>query len=1055
MAANRIYIQVDFQHQNAVAGVNQLNNAIKAVGPTTQKSTQQASAGISSMSMTIQQAQREMGALQAGLGGLGLATFGKQVLDAAASIDTYRKTLELWEGSQAGANVRFNLFLEMSKKAGISLEPALKAFSRLRGAGIDAQQSTKLIEGFGRALGQMGKGGEDLTGVIEQVTQSISKRGGIMREDLKFIQQYVPQVTSILEKLYGTSNTEELQKRGLLAVQVWQDVTAELLKLQEVAPGTQKMMDTFWQEMRLGASALGDSLATELKPQLEYLKEVLRDLAQWWKELTPEQRKLIIWAGEAAVAVGLLAGAIGAVGFAVKGVIAAFGGLIALAAAHPIVAGMLLAAGGTAAFLRSNSAFNPLQQLENAGWKLSPDVLEHGPKYKPPAPTVPQNWLLSDALGQMAPGAPGKTDQTEAEKDAIRKAAQAREKARIAFERDLAKARQRTAEDLAEQRDRETKAAKEFLDIWMEAQDEASRYRLDAQTRTLNLLQDAERQAIRSGIDARQDIEMQQIDHRYQMELEALEALDDATLQQKLDLNAKRLEIEEKYIDAVLEQNKKLLQVEKDRTLAQLHAKAILESPLGTNISELPAYRNAKQAIEDLYKVREQGLDTAAQQQKEMARAKSTSDRYKMVRTEMQRTFEYFQGLAEGVFDALLDKSKSVWQSMADFWKNAWLTALKAVFSTVIATGLSRLFGGVPGGAGGGAGGGTRSGGGWGNLGGIFSGGGGGGSPFGSGGWLSGIVGGPGGTGGFAGPVSSADAARAGAAGGGGYSGMLGLGAYGKSGVGLLRSLGGLGRGPVDILGNPLGSVPGTAGANAAGVGGVAGGAMLLGGAALAGYGLYKGGWKGVGMATAGGALIGAKFGGPWGAAIGAAIGFTAGMIRMMFKSASEKTRQRIKEVYGVDITSQGILGQITQIIKTQYGGDINVGIYSPEVQEMVRLYAMTQGQQASGMGRPMTPVSWAMSGGSASIQPVYSGGQIVSNPYVGPTTTELAYSRAPLFVTLNPEQANQLFEGRVVQVIGDNPNPVGDAAAASASGASARRSHTQSAILEPMTVLS
>ena len=66
--------------------------------------------------------------------------------------------------------------------------------------------------------------------------------------------------------------------------------------------------------------------------------------------------------------------------------------------------------------------------------------------------------------------------------------------------------------------------------------------------------------------------------------------------------------------------------------------------------------------------------------------------------------------------------------------------------------------------------------------------------------------------------------------------------------------------------------------------------------------GLRRGGKLGVAETTGGGALIGAKFGGPLGAAIGAIAGFAAGMVRLFIKGAVEKARQKIKDLYGVDI---------------------------------------------------------------------------------------------------------------------------------------------------------
>ena len=1051
---------------------------------------------------------------------------GKRFIEAAATLDSLNKQLEVTEGSTEAAAKMFERLSVVALQPGLSLESTISSFTKLRTAELGVEEAIRVIQGFGKAVAQMGKGGAEANLVFVQMVQSLGKTSGIMQEDLKFIVEKVPQVARAMRAVYQTSSTEELRKRfpELTSKEFWLRITAEMEKLKSPAASLATELTRLGDSWLKVKAAFGEGLAAEALPAMRKALDLLTWIGDAFRSLPP-------WVKASTIEIGLFAGAVLLVATNIGKVTTAMTAMTVVATKNPWILGVLLT--GTAAIATYEHLKGLLDKLGAAGGIPGPRsmagiagaagrVAETPPGADKKVPKPLTDEQLRAALDMKRHIEKAEQDSRDALRDSIidrqkyhaallldlkrgdeyvaaqvqiildeqkkkyakadvwvdakgieRALRPAGEVIENRFKETLNRvglARQQAQQEALDRvREGEEAAARDVAEMWMESWQNANKVRIDAETQLLQTLNEAELQAIRDGIDLKHQMEMQAIDHRHQMELEAIDAMDDRTLKQKLDLNTKRLEIEIRYIDAVLEQNKKLLDMEEQRAQAQLRVKAILESPLGTEIDKLPEFQRAKQAIADLYTLRKQNLDTTAEQQKEMARSKSISDRNKIVRTEVQKTFEYFKNSAEGVFDALLDKSKSVWQSMADFWKNAWLTALKHVFSTVIANGMMRIFGLPGGGAGGGTGGGTRSGGGWGNLGGIFSSGGSGGSPFGSGGWLSRIVGGPGGTAPWN-PNSGRTPPIVGNGSGGYGSYGAGLAGYGRDAVGALRGLGNLGMNTGRVAGlGPEFSIPGigakggmSAASGASGVGGVAGGALLLGGAALAGYGLYKGGWKGVGMATAGGAMIGAKIGafaGPMGivagAAIGAAIGFTAGMIRKMFKSASEKTRIKIKEVYGVDIASAGILGQITQIIKTNYGGDINVGVYAPEVQEMVKLYAMTQGTQASGMGRPMTPVSWAMSGGSASIQPVYSGGSIVSNPYVGPTTTELAYSRSPLFVTLNPEQANQLFEGKVVQVIGNNPTAVGDASAAAASGSSARRSHTQSAILEPMTVLS
>ena len=81
----------------------------------------------------------------------------------------------------------------------------------------------------------------------------------------------------------------------------------------------------------------------------------------------------------------------------------------------------------------------------------------------------------------------------------------------------------------------------------------------------------------------------------------------------------------------------------------------------------------------------------------------------------------------------------------------------------------------------------------------------------------------------------------------------------------------------------------------------------------------------------------------------------------------------------------------------------------------------------------------------------------MVASPYAGTTTTQLSNSLltnpAPLFVQLDAHQAQNLFEGRVTQVIGNNPGTVSQANATAARSGQGRVAQS-SALMEPLTVM-
>ena len=258
-------------------------------------------------------------------------------------------------------------------------------------------------------------------------------------------------------------------------------------------------------------------------------------------------------------------------------------------------------------------------------------------------------------------------------------------------------------------------------------------------------------------------------------------------------------------------------------------------------------------------------------------------------------------------------------------------------------------------------------------------------------------------------------------------------------------------------------------------------GLAIGGGAGLLAAGIQKGGGAGLGMDIGGGALAGAGIGflvgGPLGAAIGAGIGAAAGavtgVVRMFIKTETEKIRAQIKQVYGIDISNVQLLSQIKKVIDDTYGGNVAVGIRSQQVQDIVRLYALSTGQTA-GLPRPEYSATFAQSAaGGTQLQATYQGGQLVQNPYSGPTTyqyqtavtsaeglkagTSLGVPGATGMVNqsfANLPTTSSSFVGGVVNAMQQNPAAVSSASAAAARAGDSRLS-TSAAMLEPLTSLS
>lgn len=196
--------------------------------------------------------------------------------------------------------------------------------------------------------------------------------------------------------------------------------------------------------------------------------------------------------------------------------------------------------------------------------------------------------------------------------------------------------------------------------------------------------------------------------------------------------------------------------------------------------------------------------------------------------------------------------------------------------------------------------------------------------------------------------------------------------------------------------------------------------------------------------------VIGFRFGVPLGAAIGAVAGFVAGMVRKLIKSAVEKARERIKDLYGVDISDKAVLQQIVDTAKQAYGGNFDMAIRTQQVRDLIRLYAISTGQRATGMPAQMHPLDLAQTGGSLYQSPGYANGAALPGLGGLPTIDTIgggaASEAGPVVIQLDGPATTALLRGEAVQAVVDNPRIVQSASLKATRSNSGRR---QMAVLQ------
>jgi hypothetical protein len=291
---------------------------------------------------------------------------------------------------------------------------------------------------------------------------------------------------------------------------------------------------------------------------------------------------------------------------------------------------------------------------------------------------------------------------------------------------------------------------------------------------------------------------------------------------------------------------------------------------------------------------------------------------------------------------------------------------------------------------------------------------------------------------------------------------------FGGKSLGSLKDInwGGFHRAAQDVGSGETGS---SGNGSITGVDGWAGAALVTGGLMMAQQGLLgssRGTWGGVALGTLGGAAIGFKFGGPLGAAIGGGVGLAIGLGE---KIAGVETPEReaarlIRSVYGLNIDSGSTtIKQIGMMAKQEFGGSVSVAIRSPQVRELLQLYADSTGQKSSVLlNQQIHAASLVESGGSLYQQATYQNGTpytyASSLPTLGPSggtiSTASPFNGGGLSVYVSPQATQDLWTRGVAAGIAGSPRSVA-AANVNGSGQSAARLSNANLSYSPATITS
>src|SRR4030095_1053862 len=210
MAANRIYIQVDFQSQSANQAISTLNQNISGIGKTAQSSSNQANSALRSVSVTVDEMGRSMRNALAAIGTLSFAAIAKDALDAALSFERNRLALNALTGSAAKGLALFQDLQKLAQTSAFEFKDLLEGAKRMVALGFAADEVVEKLRVMGLQVQAVGGDTGKLNDLINAFGQ-IRAAGHLTGEELRQLRNIPIPAESILSEKFGPA----LKQRGI------------------------------------------------------------------------------------------------------------------------------------------------------------------------------------------------------------------------------------------------------------------------------------------------------------------------------------------------------------------------------------------------------------------------------------------------------------------------------------------------------------------------------------------------------------------------------------------------------------------------------------------------------------------------------------------------------------------------------------------------------------------------------------------------------------------------------------------------------------------------
>jgi tape measure domain-containing protein len=176
------------------------------------------------------------------LAGAAVAGFAKGAIDAAVSFDSMQRALATTVGSTEELNAQMDRLRKVALSPGIDLKQTVAGFINLKAAKFTTKEAEDGLRGIGNAVASVGAPAETVGRVVTAITQ-MANGLQVNQEELNQLREALPNFGMILERTFGTTNTDKIKNMGLSAREAAKQILVGFGKGPQATAGMQTALD--------------------------------------------------------------------------------------------------------------------------------------------------------------------------------------------------------------------------------------------------------------------------------------------------------------------------------------------------------------------------------------------------------------------------------------------------------------------------------------------------------------------------------------------------------------------------------------------------------------------------------------------------------------------------------------------------------------------------------------------------------------------------------------------------------------------------------------------